>query len=168
MPIGPWPAAIRIASPPEFIEAARPGRHAPGDRWFADDTYLKIVGKWAYLYRAIDQHGQVIDVLLSERRDLAAALPTTAQFSQQSSLRSVQVHLRRPVRSGTVGVTSVVYVEDVDDVGVLVNRIADAVLAAAGSPLSLEGLAQGGADSARLFAEGAADELETGPGDGFG
>ena len=58
---------------PEFIEAARPCRHAPGDRWFADETYVKVAGRWTYLYRAIDQHGQVIDVLLSERRDLAAA-----------------------------------------------------------------------------------------------
>jgi transposase-like protein len=68
---------------PEFIEAARPCRHAPGDRWFADETYVKVAGKWTYLYRAVDslpglyravdQHGQVIDVLLSARRDLAAA-----------------------------------------------------------------------------------------------
>jgi IS6 family transposase len=58
---------------PEFIEAARPARHAPGDRWFADETYVKVAGRWTYLYRAIDQHGQVIDVLLSRRRDLAAA-----------------------------------------------------------------------------------------------
>jgi transposase-like protein len=58
---------------PEFIEAARPCRHAPGDRWFVDETYLKVVGTWTYLYRAVDQHGQVIDVLLSARRDLAAA-----------------------------------------------------------------------------------------------
>jgi transposase, IS6 family len=58
---------------PEFIEAARPCRHAPGDRWFVDETYVKVAGKWACLYTAIDQHGQVIDVLLSWRRDLAAA-----------------------------------------------------------------------------------------------
>src|ERR1022692_1751513 len=58
---------------PEFIEAARFCRHAPGSRWFADETYVKVAGRWTYLYRAIDQHGQVIDVLLSERRDLAAA-----------------------------------------------------------------------------------------------
>ena len=48
-------------------------RHAPGDRWFADETYLKVVGTWTYLYPAVDQNGQVIDVLLSARRDLAAA-----------------------------------------------------------------------------------------------
>ena len=58
---------------PEFIEAARPCRHAPGNRWFVDETYLKVAGKWTYLHRAVDQHGQVIDVLLSARRDLAAA-----------------------------------------------------------------------------------------------
>ena len=45
---------------PEFIEAARPCRHAPGDRWFVDETYLKVAGRWAYLYRAVDQHGRVI------------------------------------------------------------------------------------------------------------
>ncbi len=58
---------------PEFIEAARLRRHAPGDRWFADETYVKVAGRWTCLYRVIDQHGQVIDVLLSERRDLPAA-----------------------------------------------------------------------------------------------
>ena len=58
---------------PEFIDAARPCRRAPGDRWFVDETYVKVAGQWTYLYRAIDQYGQVIDVLLSARRDLAAA-----------------------------------------------------------------------------------------------
>jgi transposase-like protein len=58
---------------PEFIEAARFCRHAPGDRWFVDETYVKVAGRWTYLYRAIDQHGQVIDVLLCAQRDLPAA-----------------------------------------------------------------------------------------------
>ena len=58
---------------PGFIEAARFCRHAPGDRWFADETYVKVPGRWTCLYRAIDQHGQIIDVLLPDRRDLAAA-----------------------------------------------------------------------------------------------
>ena len=57
----------------EFIEAARPCRHAPGDRSFVDEAYVKIAGQLTYLYRAVDQHGQVIDVLLSRRRDLAGA-----------------------------------------------------------------------------------------------
>ncbi len=55
-----------------FVEAARPCRHAPGDRWFADETYVKVAGRWCYLYRAIDQFGQVIDVMASQRWDLGA------------------------------------------------------------------------------------------------
>ena len=58
---------------PEFIEAARPCRHAPGNRWFVDETYVKVAGVWRYVYRAVDQFGQVIDVYLSRRRDLTAA-----------------------------------------------------------------------------------------------
>ena len=57
---------------PLLIDAARPCRHSPGDRWFVDETYVKVAGRWVYLYRAIDQFGQVIDVLVSEKRDLAA------------------------------------------------------------------------------------------------
>jgi IS6 family transposase len=52
---------------------ARPLRHAAGDRWFVDETYVKVAGQWRYLYRAIDQYGQVIDVLVSQQRDTAAA-----------------------------------------------------------------------------------------------
>jgi transposase-like protein len=57
---------------PLLIDAARPCRHAAGDRWFVDETYVKVARRWIYLYRAIDQYGQVIDVLVSEKRDLAA------------------------------------------------------------------------------------------------
>jgi IS6 family transposase len=57
----------------EFAEAATPRRHAVGDRWHVDETYVKVGGAWCYLFRAIDQFGQVIDVLLSPRRDAKAA-----------------------------------------------------------------------------------------------
>jgi len=57
---------------PLLIDAARPCRHAVGDRWFVDETYVKVKGVWRYVYRAVDQHGQVIDVYVSERRDTAA------------------------------------------------------------------------------------------------
>ena len=43
---------------PEFIDAARPARHSMGDRWFVDETYVKVAGRWTYLYRAVDQHRQ--------------------------------------------------------------------------------------------------------------
>jgi len=58
---------------PLLAEAARPCRHAVGDRWFVDETYVKVAGRWRYLYRAVDQFGQVIDVFLSPRRDTEAA-----------------------------------------------------------------------------------------------
>jgi IS6 family transposase len=58
---------------PLVIEAARPCRHSVGDRWFVDETYVKVAGVWRYVYRAVDQHGQVIDVLVSKRRNVAAA-----------------------------------------------------------------------------------------------
>lgn len=38
-----------------------------------DQTSVKVAGRWVYLYRTIDQYNQVIDVLVSEKRDLAAA-----------------------------------------------------------------------------------------------
>ena len=57
---------------PLLIDAARPCRHVPGDRWFIDETYVKVVGRWVYLYRAIDQYGQVIEVPVSPKRDLEA------------------------------------------------------------------------------------------------
>jgi transposase-like protein len=58
---------------PLLTEAARPCRHAVGDRWQVDETYVKVAGQWRYVYRAIDQFGQVIDVFVSPRRDAAAA-----------------------------------------------------------------------------------------------
>lgn len=58
---------------PLLADAARFARHTPGDRWFVDETYVRVNGVWRYVYRAIDQHGQVIDVLLTARRDAAAA-----------------------------------------------------------------------------------------------
>jgi transposase-like protein len=58
---------------PLLADAARFSRHAPGDRWFVDETYVKVNGVWRYVYRAVDQHGQVIDVLLTVHRDAAAA-----------------------------------------------------------------------------------------------
>jgi transposase, IS6 family len=61
-----------------MIDAAR---HVARDRWFVDETYLKVAERWVYLHWAIDQHGQVIDVLASPRQDLDA----TGQFFAQAS-----------------------------------------------------------------------------------
>ncbi|MEH0820475.1 MULTISPECIES: IS6 family transposase [unclassified Micromonospora] len=58
---------------PLLADAARFCRHSPGDRWFVDEAYVKVNGAWRYVYRAVDQYGQVIDVLVSARRDAGAA-----------------------------------------------------------------------------------------------
>ncbi|WP_117672836.1 IS6 family transposase [Micromonospora sp. MW-13] len=58
---------------PLLADAARFTRHSTADRWFVDETYVKVNGVWRYVYRAVDQYGQVIDVLVSTRRDTAAA-----------------------------------------------------------------------------------------------
>jgi transposase-like protein len=58
---------------PLLADAARPCRHVVGDCWQVDETYVKVAGRWRYVYRAIDQFGQVIDVFVSPHRDLRAA-----------------------------------------------------------------------------------------------
>src|SRR5215475_12198243 len=58
---------------PELIGAARSCRHAPGGRWLAGEAHVRVAGRWTCLYRAAGQRGQVIGVLLPDRRDLAAA-----------------------------------------------------------------------------------------------
>jgi transposase-like protein len=58
---------------PRFIEAARTHRTQVSRRWWVDETSIKIGKRWHYLVRAIDAHGQIVDVYLSHRRDRAAA-----------------------------------------------------------------------------------------------
>ena len=58
---------------PLLADGAGPCRHAVGGRWFVDQTYAKVAGRWRYVYRAVDQYGQIIDVYVSPRRDIRAA-----------------------------------------------------------------------------------------------
>src|ERR687898_1674688 len=56
------------------LRQRRRGRSGAGRRhWHVDETYLKVRGRWCYLYRAIDRDGNLIDTMLSEHRDMAAA-----------------------------------------------------------------------------------------------
>src|SRR4051812_32764095 len=54
-------------------ELRRRRRGQVGRSWYVDETYLKVQGRWCYLYRAIDRNGTLVDVLFSEHRDMAAA-----------------------------------------------------------------------------------------------
>src|SRR5688572_2301087 len=76
---------------PLLAEAARPCRHAVGDRWRVDETYVKVAGRWRYVYRAIDQFGQVIHVFLSARRDADAASRFFQQAIGSTRVRPVEV-----------------------------------------------------------------------------
>ena len=58
---------------PLVIEDARRCRHSVGERWFVDETYVRVAGVWRYVHRAVDQYGQVIDVFVPKRRNVAAA-----------------------------------------------------------------------------------------------
>ncbi len=53
------------------LQAKRRGQ--AGTKWHVDETYLKVNGRWCYLYRAIDREGNLVEALLSEQRDMAAA-----------------------------------------------------------------------------------------------
>ena len=58
---------------PVLTETLRRRRRKMGRSWLVDETYLKVQGRWVYLYRAIDRAGVLVDVRLSETRDMKAA-----------------------------------------------------------------------------------------------
>jgi transposase-like protein len=58
---------------PEFEKRWNCYAYPVGTSWRVDETYIKVRGRWTYLYRAVDKQGLTIDFLLSERRDIAAA-----------------------------------------------------------------------------------------------
>jgi len=51
-------------------------------RWKLDETYIRVGGKWMYIYRAVDNHGDTIDFFLSENRDKRAAVTFLKKASQ--------------------------------------------------------------------------------------
>ncbi len=58
---------------PELDKRCRPHLMTTNDSWRVDETYVKVRGKWMYLYRAVDSTGQTIDFLLNETRSIRAA-----------------------------------------------------------------------------------------------
>jgi hypothetical protein len=93
-----------------LADAATPGRHAVGRRWQVDQTSVKVAGQWRYVYRAIDQFGQVIDVFVSARRDAIRAgrealsrehLAVPRQGGHREALRVLQL-----TRAGAVKVAA--------------------------------------------------------------
>jgi putative transposase len=58
---------------PSIAKTAHQKKQPTAGSWRMDETYIKIKGKWAYLYRAIDKYGKTLDFMLTKRRDKAAA-----------------------------------------------------------------------------------------------
>jgi putative transposase len=58
---------------PQLEAAFHHHKRPVGKSWRLDETYIRIKGEWRYLYRAVDKHGQTIDVLLTEQRDQEVA-----------------------------------------------------------------------------------------------
>ncbi len=77
----------------EQLRSRRKGK--AGRSWHVDETYIKVNGKWSYLYRAIDRDGNLVDSMLSKHRDMEAA----KEFLTQA--REVVGH--RPERVTTDG-----------------------------------------------------------------
>ena len=65
-----WEAKL---TPALAEELRRFRRGKAGRSWYVDETYIKVDGRWCYLYRAIDRSGTLVDVMFSEHRDMAAA-----------------------------------------------------------------------------------------------
>ena len=63
---------------PELDRRLRSHLKPTNKSWRVDETYIRVKGKWTYLYRAVDSAGASIDFLLSARRDAAAAARRTA------------------------------------------------------------------------------------------
>jgi putative transposase len=58
---------------PELLKRFNARKRAVTGKWHVDETYIKVRGRWTYLYRAIDSNGDTVEFWFSERRDLVAA-----------------------------------------------------------------------------------------------
>jgi putative transposase len=56
----------------DYANGLRRRRPRPGDKWYLDEVFIRIGGKTHHLWRAVDQHGDVLDILVTSRRDAKA------------------------------------------------------------------------------------------------
>ena len=79
---------------PELDKRIRPLLRSTNDSWRVDETYIKVKGRWKYLYRAVDSQGNTLDFLLSAKRNASAAerfLQKTLNASHTQSPRVINV-----------------------------------------------------------------------------
>src|SRR3712207_5581878 len=58
---------------PELLERFNARKRAATGKWHIDETYIKVRGRWMYLYRAIDNNGDTVEFWFSEQRNLTPA-----------------------------------------------------------------------------------------------
>ena len=82
---------------PEFEKRWNRFACRAGASWRVDETYVKIKGRWTYLYRAVDKEGKTVDFLLRAKRDVAAAKAffRKAHRTQQRAPVSMMATLHR-------------------------------------------------------------------------
>jgi len=79
-------------------------RCPPTGRWHLDEVVVKICGRRMYLWRAVDDEGEVLDVLVQKRRNRQAALKLLRRLLRNTGIQGVRLRVRR--RLGNVGVIS--------------------------------------------------------------
>jgi transposase, IS6 family len=75
---------------PELEQRLGRYRKATNKSWRVDETYIRMKGRWCYLYRAIDSTGATIDFLLSALRDADAAKSCFARRSVSDPIRNLE------------------------------------------------------------------------------
>ena len=83
---------------PLIAEEAKKKKPSVSGSWPMDETYIKVKGRWVYLYRAVDTLSNTIDFMLSEKRDEAAetaffkqAIDNNGMPEKESSIRVVRI-----------------------------------------------------------------------------
>ena len=72
---------------PEMERRLRSRLKPTNDSWRVDETYIRVKGKWRYLYRAVDSSGATLDFLLSAKQDAAAAKRFLAKALGRQTIR---------------------------------------------------------------------------------
>lgn len=71
------------------LRAKRKGKVSPV--WYLDETYIRVKGRWCYLHRAMDQDGSLVDLMLSQKRDMTAVKAFFAQAQEVAEQAPEQV-----------------------------------------------------------------------------